>query len=70
MNGSIASGLGTAILTIVIVACLIIGAIASFGGRAVYKTDSIESTHRIEPELRLVTDGKKVDTLFIYHKPK
>ena len=33
------------------------------------KSDKIESKTRIVPEMKLVTDGKTVDTVFIYKKP-
>lgn len=31
-----------------------------------FKGKNIESPKRITPEIRLTTDGKKVDTLYIY----
>ena len=31
-----------------------------------FKSDTIKSSKRINPEIQLTTDGKKVDTLFIY----
>ncbi len=31
-----------------------------------FREDTIESPKRITPEIKLTTDGKKVDTLFIY----
>ena len=31
-----------------------------------YKGDTIKSSKRINPEIQLTTDGKKVDTVFIY----
>jgi hypothetical protein len=66
-------GLGKAIgclITLVIIG--IIGTIG-FGGYISYdyfKEKSIESPKRITPEIKLTTDGKKVDTLFIYKTNK
>ena len=31
-----------------------------------FKGDTIKSSKRINPEIQLTTDGKKVDTVFIY----
>jgi hypothetical protein len=40
-----------------------------FGGYIIFnwfKGEVIESPKRIEPEIELITDGKKIDTLYIY----
>lgn len=33
------------------------------------KDHSIKSKRRIIPEVRLTTDGRRIDTIFIYKKP-
>lgn len=70
MDGSVAKGLGTAILALLIIVFLIAGFGGWFLGKKIWKRDYIKSESPIIPEIRLTTDGKIVDTLFIYHKPK
>jgi len=69
MDGSIAKGLGTAILILLIIVGGIAGLGAFFIGKRIYKTDSIKSDKPINPELQLIIKDNKVDTLFIYRKP-
>lgn len=67
MDGNIASGLGTALIALIIIG-LIIGAVpAYFVGRSGHNT--ITSPVRIEPEYKLVIKNNKVDTLFVYRRP-
>lgn len=46
-----------------VVGVLILGGYITFDW---FKGDVIESPKRLTPEIRLTTDGKKVDTLYIY----
>jgi hypothetical protein len=64
MDG-IGSAIGTAILIMLVVVGIVVGAICYWVGR----TTQIKSKVRIIPEMVLTTDGKTVDTLFIYKKP-
>jgi hypothetical protein len=66
-------GIGQAIGCLVTIA--VIGIIATLGFTGYFTWDyfkekSIESTKRITPEIQLTTDGKKVDTVFIYKVKK
>lgn len=63
--------LGKAIGYLIIVAIIGIIGIIAFGGYLGYdyfKEETLESPKIITPEIILTTDGKKVDTLFIYKK--
>lgn len=64
MNG-IGAGIASAFVTIALIA-LFIGTIIT--GSIWYFTsdDTIESKTIITPEIKLTTDGKKIDTIYIY----
>jgi hypothetical protein len=53
-------------LGVVFFTALIVGFSVALYNRFSNKT--IESTHRIEPTIKLTTDGTKIDTIFIYKK--
>lgn len=62
-------GIGQAIGCLVTIAIIGIIGIIGFTGYFTwdfFKEESIESAKRITPEIKLTTDGKKVDTIFIY----
>jgi hypothetical protein len=62
-------GIGQAIGCLVTIAIAGIIGVFLLGGYLTFdwvKGDILESKKRIVPEIRLTTDGKKVDTLFIY----
>ena len=53
--------------TIAILIFLISGGLGILLGRTVWGgSDYIESKTKIEPAIKLTTDGKKVDTLYVY----
>lgn len=65
MDGNIGEGIGC-LFTIgiaAVVGVLLLGGYITFDW---FKGDVIESPKRLTPEIRLTTDGKKVDTLYIY----
>jgi len=62
MRDVFAQELATFILIVVIVGLLIGLAIGSI---TFYKKEYVSKT-KIVPEIRLTTDGKKVDTLYVY----
>lgn len=62
-------GLGQAIGCLITIAIAGIALTVIFGGYTVFNifSDSVvKSPKRIAPEIKLTTDGKRVDTLFIY----
>lgn len=62
-------GIGQAIGCLVTIAIIGLIGITLLGGYITFdwfKGDVIESPKRIVPEIKLTTDGKKVDTLYIY----
>ena len=62
-------GIGQAIGCLVTIAIAAIVGVALLGGYVTFdwaKGDVIESPKRITPEIKLTTDGKKVDTVYIY----
>lgn len=68
MYNDIGKGLAT-ILFIAMLLAFIVGS-AIIGGIWFFtKKNYIESRTLITPEIQLTTDGKTVDTLYIYHKP-
>jgi len=48
---------------------LCIGFVAYEGWNHLFHKNTIESHHRLVPETRLHTDGKTVDTIYIYKAP-
>ena len=61
--------IGKAFLLVIIFFVLIAILTTYVGSCMLFKTDSIRTKHRVEPELILTTDGKKIDTFYIYKKP-
>lgn len=62
-------GLGQAIgflVTIAIAAIIGVFLLGSYVTFDFFSGDIVKSSKRINPEIELTTDGKKVDTLFIY----
>lgn len=62
-------GLGQAIGCLFTIAIVGLIGIVLLGGYITFdwfKGDIIESPKRLTPEIKLTTDGKKVDTLYIY----
>ncbi len=62
-------GLGQAIgclVTIAVAGVIGVFLLGSYVTLDWFNGDIIESPKRITPEIKLTTDGKKVDTLFIY----
>ena len=49
----------------IIATCLILGGFVYFGWEYFHKKE-IVSKVRITPEIKLTTDGKRIDTLFVY----
>lgn len=58
--------LGSIILTVIITVALIFGAIVGVSTYFFSHKKEYVSKTRIIPEIRLTTDGKKVDTLYVY----
>ena len=65
MNGNIGEGIGC-LFNIGIAAVVGVFLLSGYIAFDWFKGDVIESQKRIVPEIKLTTDGKKVDTLFIY----
>jgi hypothetical protein len=63
---SYGSGLAETLGCLCIVAVVGMCGFLGFGCYYIFSADEIESSTRIIPEIRLVTDGKKIDTLYIY----
>jgi uncharacterized protein YpmB len=62
-------GIGQAIGCLVTIAIVGVIGVILLGGYLTFdlvKEDILESKKRLIPEIRLTTDGKKVDTLYIY----
>lgn len=71
MYGNIGKGIGTWLIIGFISLFVLIGLGLYFGGRALFyhkKPLVIESKKLIIPEIRLHTDGKVIDTVYIYKK--
>jgi len=68
MDGSIGGGIASLIFYIALIALvgggIIVGGIWFFTDK-----DYIESKTLITPEIELTTDGKTIDTLYIYRQP-
>lgn len=65
--GNPAEGLFTGIATIVIFVFILSIGIGVFIGKLIWDNDGfVESKTKIEPAIKLTTDGKKVDTLYVY----
>lgn len=63
----IGKGLVGAIVFLCILVAIVIGAIS--WGAAKLTSRTIESTTRIEPELKLTIKDNKVDTVYVYRRP-
>lgn len=57
-----------ALVTFLVVCCLIFGGICWIGGYFAFKTDKIESKTLIQPTIKLTIKDNKVDTLYVYKK--
>lgn len=66
MYSNMFEGLLGVIIKFIIVVSIAFGTIVYFVAKAMYKTNKIESKTLIRPEIRLTTDGKKVDTIYVY----
>lgn len=53
-------------IKLALVGAIIIGFVIFFVTKATYKTNKVESKTLITPEIRLTTDGKTVDTVYVY----
>jgi len=60
----IGRGLVNLFIRVIIIVFVITGGISLF----IFKKNYIKTKARIEPELLLTTDGKKIDTIYIYRK--
>lgn len=66
-------GLGQAIGCLFWVAALALIISLGAGSYVAYdffSTEKIESPNKIEPEIKLTTDGKKIDTIYVYKSKK
>ncbi len=67
---SVGSGLGDAIGNMLIFGVISFSTLLVLGGYSIYDyffmEDEYEVSAPIKPELRLVTDGKTVDTVYVY----
>ena len=61
--------LGKAFLFVIIIVAFVASLSTCAGSCMLFKTDAIKTKRRVEPELILTTDGKKIDTVYIYKKP-
>lgn len=67
MMGNPAEGLFTGMAIVIIFVFALAISIGVFIGKTIWDDNGyIESKTRIEPMTKLTTDGKKVDTLYIY----
>lgn len=64
---NIGDGLVGAIVFLCILVAVVIGGIS--WGVAKFTSRTIESTTRIEPELKLTIKDNKVDTIYVYRRP-
>jgi hypothetical protein len=62
----------TGLFRVAMVGVIAIAVCLFFGVKAIFfpKKKEIVSKTLIVPEIRLHTDGKKIDTLYVYRKPK
>lgn len=65
MDGNIASGLGTAILILVILACIVTFGITCGVSKLIEK-DEIVSDTLITPKVKYTVKDNKVDSVYIY----
>lgn len=63
----IGNGLVQVIAVFCILVAVVIGGLS--WGVAKFTTRTIESTARIEPELKLTIKDNKVDTIYVYRRP-
>jgi hypothetical protein len=60
-------GLFKFVVTIIIFVFFVAGALGVFLGNTIWgNSEFIESKTKIEPAIKLTTDGKKIDTLYVY----
>ncbi len=66
-SGEMFSGAFKIAATLIIFVFLVSGGLGVLLGHTVWgSSDYIESKTKIEPAIKLTTDGKKVDTLYVY----
>lgn len=67
MMGNPAEGLFTGMAIVVVFVFVLAIGIGVFIGKTIWDNDGyIESKAVIQPMIKLTTDGKKVDTLYVY----
>lgn len=67
MMGNPAEGLFTALSIIVVFVFVLAIGLGVFLGKTIWDDDGyIESKTIIQPAIKLTTDGKKIDTLYVY----
>ena len=66
LGNALGQAFGCLITIIVVLGIGLLG----FAGYSFFKDDSIKSKHPIKPRLELVIENNKVDTLYVYEKPK
>jgi hypothetical protein len=60
-------GLFKLVVAVIIFVFLAAGALGVFLGNTIWgNSEFIESKTKIEPAIKLTTDGKKIDTLYVY----
>lgn len=67
---SYGQGIGEAIGCVIVMAIAVTAVVVLGGSYFIFSSDEIVSKKPITPEIRLVTDGKKVDTLYVYKNEK
>lgn len=63
--GPVGNGFGTTILAFGIICAIFVGGIVA-GVMTLSKSNELIVKKRLVPEVRLATDGKKVDSVFVY----
>jgi len=65
MVGLVAEGLGRMIVATIVIVAIVIGSIVFVVTKLMEPKELIVKKPLV-PELRLITDGKKIDTVFVY----
>lgn len=68
MDGSMFEGLGEFIMGVTIIAIVSVVAWVGYGVYCLFGSDNEEfvTQDKIVPEMRFVTDGKVIDTVYVY----